>query len=143
MLPLYKMNLPFLEQTRSIVKQCTHRSSFTCDSDIDHGMLCLSVSGRWLFFMCLLWESTVCACFCCTLFSCCLCPAYSWVTNMLLLIALLHLLSWAIHSTSRWAVLLHTTFLHYKTVVLRTRIFLTTLRDRLMEKGPIDDSRNN
>lgn len=65
------------------------------------------------------------------------------VTNMLLLIASLHLLSWAIHSTSRWAVLLHMTFLHYKTVVLRTRTFLSTLRDRLMEKGPIDDSSNN
>lgn len=53
------------------------------------------------------------------------------------------LLSWAIQSTSRWAVFLHTTFLHYKTVVLRTRTFLTTLRERLMEKGPIDDSSNN
>lgn len=63
------------------------------------------------------------------------------VTNMF--IALLRLLSWAIHGTSRWAVLLHTTFLHYKTVVFRTRTFLTALRDRLMEKGPIDDSSNN
>lgn len=65
------------------------------------------------------------------------------VTNILLLIALLLLLSWAVHSTSRWTVLLHTTFLHYKTVVLRTQTFLTTLRERLMEKGPIDDSSNN